>query len=321
LKQNRSNAIETTLQKHRPQVLLLGNGLIRSYSALTLSWKDLVYRIGTDSSIPYSVNIPLPMEIVLRTHGHVQNVLRDHRKALYGRIDSEQFRAKLLRLLDAGFDDILTTNYSYELEEAALGKATLTDEELAHLRRYIGFRKKKEKRYLLHTYHKLSDPENRIWHIHGEAANPDSIVIGHYYYGTLTSQCQSITKRREKDHWKYRECARNSWVDAFLTGDVYVLGFGFDYSETDLWWLMSKKARMKKKHTGKVYIYRPRLQEEFSVKYQLLQDYGASVISLGMYDSKSAPEEDAMFREFYPMAIDAIIGKMQENRGIHLHTD
>lgn len=314
MKGDRSTAFETDYRKERPQVLLLGNGLIRSYSGLTMSWKDLVYRIGSDHTIPYSVDIPLPMEIVLRTQNHVSDVLRDHKKELFGRIDSSLFRDKLMTLLDAGFDDILTTNYSYELEEAASGKPFLTKEEIAKMRHYIGFRKKHEKRYLLHTYNEIKKPANRVWHIHGEAANTDSIVIGHYYYGNLLGQCQAVVKRREKDRWKYRETARNSWVDAFLTGDVYVLGFGFDYSETDLWWLLSKKARMKKKHSGNVYIYRPHMREEFNVKYQLLQDYGAEVIDLGMYDSDSEIEDNEMFREFYPLAIDAIIGQMEQNR-------
>ena len=39
-------------------------------------------------------------------------------------------------LLTMGFDDILTTNYSYELEEAALGKYELTDRQVAKLMRY-----------------------------------------------------------------------------------------------------------------------------------------------------------------------------------------
>jgi hypothetical protein len=314
MKSGRTGAAETDYKEGRPQVLLLGNGLIRSYSGLAMSWKDLVCRIGSDRTIPSTVDIPLPMEIVLRTEGHVSNVLRDHKKELYGRIESDTFRSRLMTLLDAGFDDILTTNYSYELEEAASGKAFLTKDEISAMRRYIGFRRKKEKRYLLHTYNEIVFPPNRVWHIHGEAANPDSIVIGHYYYGNLLGQCQSVVKRREKDHWKYSDTARNSWVDAFLTGDIYVLGFGFDYSETDLWWLLSKKARMKKKRSGNVYIYRPHKREEFDVKYRLLQDYGAQVIDLGMYDSESEIEDNEMFREFYPLAIDAIIDEMSRRR-------
>ncbi|MGI6117988.1 MAG: SIR2 family protein [Bilifractor sp.] len=314
MKGDRKSAQETVFIQKRPQVLLLGNGMIRSYSSLSMSWKDLVYQIGSDRTIPYSVDIPLPMEIVLRTEGHVADVLRHHQRELCGRIETRKFRDKLMTLLDAGFDDILTTNYSYELEEAASGKEFLETDEIARMRRYIGFRKKHEQRYLLHTYNQIESPSNRIWHIHGEAANVDSIVIGHYYYGNLLYQCQNIVKRREKDHWKYDATARNSWVDAFLTGDVYVLGFGFDYSETDLWWLLSKKARMKRKRTGHVYIYRPKKNDDFDVKYQLLQDYGAQVVDLGMNESTIAEEDDEMFRLFYPMAIEAIIDQMNENR-------
>lgn len=308
---DRQSAVETDFYQGRPQVLLLGNGIIRSYSKLAMSWKELVYKIGSDHTIPFSVDIPLPMEIVLRTRNHVGDVLKEHKRELFGRIETETFRSKLMTLLNAGFDDILTTNYSYELEEAASGKDFLTEDEIASMRHYIGFRKNSEKRYLIHTFNEIKKPKNRIWHIHGEAANTDSIVIGHYYYGNLLYQCQQLVHRREKDHWRYKKAARNSWVDAFLTGDLYVLGFGFDYSETDLWWLLSKKALMHHR-CGSCYIYRPQKREGFDVKYQLLQDYGAKIIDLGMNDVDC--DEDEMFREFYPQAINAIIAQMKRNR-------
>ena len=29
-----------------------------------------------------------------------------------------------------------------------------------------------------------------------------------------------------------------SWVDLFLTRNVHILGFGLDFSELDIWWLL-----------------------------------------------------------------------------------
>ena len=30
----------------------------------------------------------------------------------------------------------------------------------------------------------------------------------------------------------------------FFNSDIHIVGFGFDYSEIDLWWILNKRARM-----------------------------------------------------------------------------
>lgn len=34
-----------------------------------------------------------------------------------------------------------------------------------------------------------------------------------------------------------------SWSEAFIFGDVYVLGYGFGFAESDMWWLLDRKKR------------------------------------------------------------------------------
>ena len=46
-------------------------------------------------------------------------------------------------------------------------------------------------------------------------------------------------------------------MDAFILGDVYILGFGFDLSEFDLWWLLNRKFNEKADH-GHVYYLEPK---------------------------------------------------------------
>ncbi|MNY09062.1 hypothetical protein D3C86_1419540 [compost metagenome] len=36
-----------------------------------------------------------------------------------------------------------------------------------------------------------------------------------------------------------------SWIDLFFTKDIYILGLGLDYVESDLWWLITYRARNK----------------------------------------------------------------------------
>ena len=294
----------------RPQVLLLGNGIIRAYSSLAMSWKEMLKRIGTHS-IPDEISIPMPLEIVLRTGDHVNMVLERHNKELYGSVDSQGFMTVLRSLLAMGFDHILTTNYSYELEQAALGEEFLSDKQLSALTRHSPLVVKRETSFLLHTYNEVSceGHENRIWHIHGEAMLPDSIVLGHLYYGNLLSRCREYLMSGADGEISIENGREiNSWVDAFMLGDVYTLGFGYDFSEMDLWWLLDCK-KIYSPDGGILYYYRPVKDDAFDVKSQLLKDYGACIIDLGEQEPRSDITE--YYRGFYNRAMEDIRLRIQ----------
>jgi hypothetical protein len=36
-----------------------------------------------------------------------------------------------------------------------------------------------------------------------------------------------------------------SWIDLFFTKDIYIFGLGLDFVESDLWWLLTYRARSK----------------------------------------------------------------------------
>jgi len=302
----------------RPQVLLLGNGIIRAYSSLAMSWKDMLRRIGTDHSIPDDLNIPMPLEIVVRTGNHVDVVLRDHSRELYGAVETDDFGYVLRELLGMGFDHILTTNYSYEMEQAAAGAVTLSDEELAAMRRQTGSVSRSKHPSLLFTYNyaECGDCPNRIWHIHGEARDPDSIVLGHQFYGNLLSRCRDyLTQCGGEDMILSRDKEIRSWIDAFMLGDIYTVGFGYDFSEMDLWWLLDCKKSQDRHTGGSFYYYRPGKQEAFDVKSVLLRDYGAKVVNFGEREPDEGVNE--YYRGFYLRCIDDIRHKMKaaENAG------
>ena len=101
--------------------------------------------------------------------------------------------------------------------------------------------------------------EKKIWHIHGHACAPNSVIMGHYFYGKLISRIQSYIPQMLKG---WRAAEKNggdfeirSWVDCFMTCDVYTVGFGMDLCEADIWWL----ACCKKRHfpDRKIYYYVP----------------------------------------------------------------
>ena len=92
-----------------------------------------------------------------------------------------------------------------------------------------------------------------------------------------------------------------SWVDAFMKGDVYTMGFGYDFSELDLWWLLDYKKISSQGRGGKLYYYRPGKQTSYDVKSALLEDYGARIINFGEQEPRE--EVNAFYRDFYRRCI------------------
>jgi hypothetical protein len=130
----------------------------------------------------------------------------------------------------------------------------------------------------------------------------DSVIIGHYYYGKLLWKMQNELEKREDKQLERQQNGEpvliDSWVDAFIMGDVYILGFGFDLSEMDLWWLLNRKKRENANH-GKTIFYDYEDKENV-VRHALLRAYGAEVRTLG---ASKRPDD---FKAFYNRTIEDI---------------
>lgn len=260
-------------------VLLLGNGIDRIFNSHGISWQELLNKMTTNPNIPEHHGLPFPLEVVLRTNDHVDEALKEHRKDLFSSAEDAGLREILGQFLTMGFDEILTTNYDYTIEGTALYPKPITAYRIEKMMRHTPEIRQAERSYMIHTYNEVSygGINNRIWHIHGEARKPSSIVIGHYMYVNLVSQWRVKVKKREKsyrtfDHTKASAC----WLDSFIMGNVYILGFGFDFSELDLWWLINRKKRENAEPHGKVIFYTPEKSSEAG-KYALLSAYGVEV--------------------------------------------
>lgn len=104
-----------------PQVLLMGNGLNQAFGGT--SWNDLIKKINVRSDIDpctlHSKNIPFPMQAILVTDNNLKKAMQEQRDSFWGQLETEDQKKELQEILSMGFSDILTTNYSYELEAAA----------------------------------------------------------------------------------------------------------------------------------------------------------------------------------------------------------
>ena len=284
-----------------PKVLLLGNGINRSFAGD--DWNDLVKKLHINRKVPVDSlkDVPFPLKAVLSTNDNVYDSIKNNDELFYGLSDEklEESRSLMESLLDIPFDYILTTNYSYEIERIADPKIRRDGKNCKSKNLVKGNRV--EGKYLLSSYTNVSSKERpiKVFHIHGEAKKPDSIILGHYYYGSLLSKMQSRIQNNQFIIQKQgKPPVVNSWMDAFIMGDVYTLGFGFDLSEMDLWWLLCRKKREKAEH-GKLYFYESS-SDDNSIKHALLESYGGECKSLGY---RGKPDD---YISFYKDAIEDI---------------
>lgn len=298
----------------RPQVLLLGNGINRAFDSD--SWDDLLNSIDSRADKYEIMNSRCPetLKAILVTNDMVDKALADKHTQLanLGTDKPEGQLVLLRRLLDIGFDDILTANYSYGLEAAALGEDGISESVLKSCQRHTAEVKRCEANFMLHTYNNVTynGVEQKIWHIHGEARKPDSMILGHYYYGTLLGKILSINKKRGRSYYNAQKKGEqppiNTWTDAFILGDLYILGFGFGFAEIEMWWLLNRKKR-EPAEVGKTYFYELNPPEYRNrEKLDLLRLMNAEILPFAV--------EGGDWGSAYSRAIDDIEKRVVDNR-------
>lgn len=294
-----------------PQVLLLGNGLNQGFGGA--NWSSAIGSIWTNKTTSHvdAKDVPFPLQIVIGTEDNVDEALKKNPDFIYGLKNLNEIKKPLDDLLKLEFDHILTTNYSYELERVmtpSIGyQGTGCSRFLAHTEKCS----RAEPKYMLHTYNQIdyNGHTNRVWHIHGEARKTASVVIGHYNYGRLLGKYIEELNKRKNSQCERQKSGEppfiETWLDAFIMGNVYILGFGFDFSELDLWWLLNRKKR-ENADCGRTVFYEPSYGKE--VKHALLRVYGVEVKDLGF------KSENPNYQEFYMRAIEDIHYNIKHER-------
>ncbi len=294
-----------------PKILLLGNGL--NLCCDGTKWEEIIKKIHTNKKVSVDVitknNIPFPLQAVLASDDSISDRIKNINEELFSLSDDGMIKISPMmdKLLSLPFDYILTTNYSYEIEYYVYGK-NVNIKELANPMSEKG---RVEPKFMLHTYNSINYKglNHKIFHIHGEARKPSSMVLGHYYYARLLDKYQRELDASGKKQYFIQRNGGNykisSWLDAFIFGDVYSLGFGFDFSEIDLWWLLCRKKNEKVNH-GKFVFYEPLCGNE--VKQSLITCYGGITENVGYVTSFT----NQQYRDFYEEAIEDIANKIKQ---------
>ncbi|BBT65296.1 SIR2 family protein [Aeromonas caviae] len=263
--------------------VLFGNGINR-VSNNAVSWDDLLNTIK-GSNVFNNGNLPNTMvyeRIFMEQHVAEKSQKADEiriknsiAEAMQSQDSNEVF--ELLASLDV--DHYLTTNYDYAFEKAlSISPEKLSTEEIYSLRR--------KRKYLTNIGTKY------LWNIHGEIEHPKSIMLGLDHYCGSVAKIDSYVKGTYKhnvegksisvvameDKLKSQSYCFTSWVDLFFSSNVHIIGLSLDYSETDLWWLLNKRARFASDGliSNEVYFYTNQIDNE---KMGLLKSFRVNVIS------------------------------------------
>lgn len=290
------------------QVLFLGNGINRAFGSV--SWTDLLNKMNKTAYDPDIMHSPMPLRIQIITNNNVKEGINENRDLFFGSECCPEQTELLFKLLTHGFDDILTTNYSYELEAVARGRKKLSNGVIEQMAENAAGGRV-EPKYLLHSFNKVvcGGTVNRVWHVHGECRKPDSIVIGHSWYGNLLFKLKEELNRKGNHYAMLQRDGKpiefDSWIDSFLLGDVHMLGFSFDFSEFDLWWLLNRRY-YEKAEKGALYYYDSGDTDD--EKKALLRLLGVEIVSFP--DFSTVPEDSneraLNFKNFYRYATSCI---------------
>lgn len=295
------------LDAHRPKVLLLGNGLDRMVSRSTkYSWDELLKKLASREVKKKEKDIPYTVFATAVCDQDDKERQRKIKEAFEGYEYPEN--DLLNQFLPLGFDAILTTNYTYEVENSMdPAYASLKDKtrKAETFHRDKNGKKRKESSCMLQTYNLLNRKENKpsIWHIHGELRNPNSVILTHDNYGRLIGKIVDYLRQNGNRYQEdYSSLEFRSWIDYLLMGDVYIVGQGFDFSEFDLWWMLSRRMR-ENADIGKVIFYEAFSQKDKS-KQEMLKTMDIDVRNLDFYKI----EEDFPYQTFY----NAVISDLQK---------
>ena len=293
----------------RPQVLLIGNGLERGCEPTIpdpkgvteqLSWDELVAAISVKGCAVLSEKenekIPFPLKYSLLSVPASAPTRMG--KTL---IDDEEHR------LQSAMNK-LSQHSTWRLDEL---KTTTRSKYRFNLNPEINQKSNKpvrEVNYRMHTgylAHNENGSQVGLWHIHGECTVSRGVVLGHDRYGRLLSRIEKLCDSQNYSaiSKKSENLSIKSWAELFLYGDIYIIGFGFDLSEFDLWWLMKRKQR-ERMGTGCVYFYEQ--PDSNSLTQKMMRAHGAELPNVGA----TAGDYD----DFYKKAFADIAKRIRVNK-------
>ena len=227
----------------RPNVLLLGNGMLKLGND-GISWEKLLDRIKMRQDDVDVKNVPYAMQPEVYCGVDVEEIQRRVSNTITTLADVHPL---LIELLSLPFDAILTTNYTYEIESILYKKEWTPKSRRDAYVSLDGNNKVKNNTFVCNAVKTSDRGIIPVFHLHGEKERKHSLVLSYYSYANSLSR---LTKYNKELGNSLYECQQEEkmhvckcWLDFFLLGNVWSVGFGLDISEFDIWWAIERKAR------------------------------------------------------------------------------
>jgi hypothetical protein len=247
--------------KYMDNTLFLGNGFSRSIFNNMPSWSDLFD--GASNSINNNTILYEIARLNAGNNGDDENKVKTQ---IIDKINANFTSDNINRdvryincfgkfLSDNHVNNIITTNYDKGIEFILCqmcGYKEQThddiDAELVYsIRTYILFTNEE----LHHTV--------KLWKIHGDFDRIKSVTLGFDQYCGALSKLNDYVKGKYKSSKASNQrntcsipmktkCSNQvfddiSWAELFFKTNIFIAGFGMDFSEIDIWWLLNKRAR------------------------------------------------------------------------------
>lgn len=261
------------------QTILFGNGINR-FGSEQFAWDNILSSVSVGNMLPDKIANTHKYEDILLGNKFVpsvgsKNTTLNGREAeikrqIHANIEritiSDDAKALYNRLAALDVSNYLTTNYDEQFDEALKNNKFQID---------LRNSRTKENIYSIlrrRVYRKENNEVKNVWHLHGNYESPKSLMLGYDHYcgaiqhmeeyiknGKLHTEDYKLFKKIEselknrnipsyiihrlknvKDEQRFI-----SWIEAFFVNDVHIIGFGMDFSEIDLWWILNKRTRLK----------------------------------------------------------------------------
>ena len=256
-----------------PPLLFLGNAPHNLAKGPT--WEDVISDLCRSyaPNIEFSTSDPFPLIFERLLLANPENSKREYdiKVEIAQRVEQLGATDTLREILAQPWSEILTTNYDFLIER--------TLEPGFEPKNAAG---KKESKYSLYRHHKAT--KKRVWHLHGDAKAPNSILLGYdHYMGAVQIVREHIVTKYAGKKVPYKPMtAGYGWAEHFFAENhptIVILGFGFNVFEYDLWWLLVYRARRIARNmvdrAGRVEYYYPSfLEKKLKRSLQMLSATG-----------------------------------------------
>lgn len=285
--------------------LLFGNGLNQLSDNSGPSWNNLLKQLMGYNEFEHDklTNTMIYERVFLdRAKPKLKNELfvKEEIAETMKSISGNEYYSKIINL---NFENYITTNYDYAFDKTIkISSISDSTENIYSVRRK-----------------KMYDNVN-LWFMHGEIDYPKSIQLGLDHYCGLIGKIDNYLKGNYEYEYEKNKIKLNkmkdklegtsqydnvSWIELFFNTNIHILGLGLDYSEIDLWWILTKRARLKIDYNidNRIIFYTSRIDEQ---KKSLLQSLKVEVKEINDYECLEDNKRKTNYRAFYDDVINRI---------------